>query len=93
MHSRLYIHLPPLQAAESSLVAFDHSIQLFIEVVEVLKLFCTEHNFHCRAEMQAEESGSKIFRALGCLENISLTVNSLIIICRADVKAQAFYCK
>lgn len=35
MHSRVYIHLQPLQAPENRLVAFDPSIQLFIEVVEV----------------------------------------------------------
>lgn len=39
MHSRLYIHLQPLQAANNCLIAFDHSIQLFIEVVEVPKPF------------------------------------------------------
>lgn len=39
MHSRLYIHLQPLQAAQSSHVAFDPSSQLFMEVAEVPQPF------------------------------------------------------
>lgn len=49
MHSRVYSHVQPLQAAENRLVAFDPSIQLFIEVVEVLEPFCIRNNFNCTA--------------------------------------------
>lgn len=70
MHSRLYIHLQPLQAAENSLVAFDPSTQLFIAVVEVPKPFCIRYNFNCWAEMLLRESGSKISRKLGSLEKL-----------------------
>ncbi len=55
-HSRLYIHLQPLQAAQNSLVAFDPSIQLFMEVVEVPKPFCIRHNFNWWAQMLLRES-------------------------------------
>lgn len=65
MHSRVYIHLQPLQAAENRLVAFDPSIQLFIKVVEVPEPFCIRNNFNCTAEMLVRESGSKIFSTPG----------------------------
>lgn len=75
MHSRVYIHLQPLQAAEHRLVAFDPSIQLFIEVVEVPEPFCIRNNFNCTAEMLVRESGSKISRMLDSLETNSISGN------------------
>lgn len=80
MHSRLHIHLQPLQAAENSLAAFDPSIQLFIEVVEVPRPFCIRHTFNSEAEMLVRETGSKISRQCGSLENKLASVNLLLMI-------------
>lgn len=71
MHSRLYIHLQPLQAAESGLAAFDPSTQLFMEVVEVPKPFCIRHSFAWWAEMLLSDGSSSVSRMLGSLENNS----------------------
>lgn len=81
MHSRLYIHLQPLQAAENSLVAFDPSTQLFMEVVEVPKPFCIRHNFSWWGEMLLSESSSKISRMLASLENNLVGEILPIVIC------------
>lgn len=91
MHSRLYIHLQPLQAAENSLAAFDPSTQLFREVVEVPKPFCIRHNFNCWAEMLLRESGGKISRMLGSLENNLVGVNLLITIFTVGVQVQSLF--
>lgn len=81
MHSRLYIHLQPLQAAENSLVAFDPSTQLFMEVVEVPKPFCIRNNFSWWAETLLSKSSSKISRTFGSLKYNLVGVNLLILIC------------
>lgn len=69
MHSRLYIHLQPLQAAENSPDAFDPSTQLLIEVVEVPKPFCIWNNFNWLAKMLLSQSEGNLFRMFGSLGN------------------------
>lgn len=86
MHSRLYIHLQPLQAAENSLVVFDPSTQLFIEVVEVPKPFCIRHNFNWWAKTPLGKSGGKISRMLGSLEDDVAGVKLLCKICTVGVQ-------